>query len=54
MILLVVYRSLLLPIAVLLMSVFALCAAMLLVFGMAKAGLIPPRILCNKLQSLTG
>lgn len=39
-ILLVVYRSLLLPIAVLLTSVFALCAAMLLVFGMAKAGWI--------------
>ncbi|MDQ0689176.1 RND superfamily putative drug exporter [Arthrobacter sp. W4I7] len=36
-ILLVVYRSLLLPIVVLLTSVFALCAAILLVFGMAKA-----------------
>lgn len=35
-ILLIVYRSLLLPIAVLLTSVFALCAAILLVFGMAK------------------
>ena len=39
-ILLVVYRSLLLPIAVLLTSVFALCAAILLVFGMAKLGWI--------------
>jgi RND superfamily putative drug exporter len=39
-ILLVVYRSLLLPIVVLLTSVFALCAAILLVFGMAKAGWI--------------
>jgi RND superfamily putative drug exporter len=39
-ILLVVYRSLLLPFAVLLTSVFALCAAILLVFGMAKAGWI--------------
>lgn len=39
-ILLIVYRSLLLPIAVLLTSVFALCAAILLVFGMAKAGWI--------------
>ncbi|MDQ0662617.1 RND superfamily putative drug exporter [Arthrobacter ulcerisalmonis] len=39
-ILLVVYRSLLLPIMVLLTSVFALCAAILLVFGMAKAGWI--------------
>src|SRR5687768_4201265 len=37
-ILLVVYRSLLLPIAVLLTSVFALCAAIVLVFGMAKLG----------------
>ncbi|TLM83211.1 MMPL family transporter [Pseudarthrobacter sp. NamE5] len=36
-ILLVVYRSLLLPFMVLLTSVFALCAAILLVFGMAKA-----------------
>lgn len=36
-ILLVVYRSLLLPFAVLLTSVFALCAAIVLVFGMAKA-----------------
>ena len=34
-ILLAVYRSLLLPIVVLLTSVFALCAAILLVFGMA-------------------
>lgn len=39
-ILLVVYRSLLLPVAVLLTSVFALCAAILLVFGMAKLGWI--------------
>ena len=39
-ILLVVYRSLLLPIAVLLTSVFALCAAIVLVFGMAKLGWI--------------
>ena len=39
-ILLVVYRSLLLPFIVLLTSVFALCAAILLVFGMAKAGWI--------------
>ncbi|WP_104137774.1 MMPL family transporter [Arthrobacter sp. ZGTC131] len=39
-ILLVVYRSLLLPLAVLLTSVFALCAAILLVFGMAKLGWI--------------
>ena len=39
-ILLGVYRSLLLPIAVLLTSVFALCAAILLVFGMAKLGWI--------------
>ena len=39
-ILLIVYRSLLLPIVVLLTSVFALCAAILLVFGMAKAGWI--------------
>ena len=39
-ILLVVYRSLLLPVVVLLTSVFALCAAILLVFGMAKAGWI--------------
>jgi RND superfamily putative drug exporter len=39
-ILLVVYRSLLLPIMVLLTSVFGLCAAILLVFGMAKAGWI--------------
>ncbi|WP_455835828.1 MMPL family transporter [Pseudarthrobacter siccitolerans] len=39
-ILLVVYRSLLLPIVVLLTSVFALCASILLVFGMAKAGWI--------------
>ncbi len=39
-ILLIVYRSLLLPIMVLLTSVFALCAAILLVFGMAKAGWI--------------
>ncbi|WP_411374622.1 MMPL family transporter [Arthrobacter sp. MPF02] len=39
-ILLVVYRSLLLPFMVLLTSVFALCAAILLVFGMAKAGWI--------------
>jgi RND superfamily putative drug exporter len=39
-ILLVVYRSLLLPFAVLLTSVFALCAAILVVFGMAKAGWI--------------
>ncbi|HET7139791.1 MAG TPA: efflux RND transporter permease subunit, partial [Arthrobacter sp.] len=39
-ILLIVYRSLLLPIAVLLTSVFALCAAIVLVFGMAKLGWI--------------
>jgi RND superfamily putative drug exporter len=39
-ILLGVYRSLLLPLAVLLTSVFALCTAILLVFGMAKAGWI--------------
>jgi putative drug exporter of the RND superfamily len=39
-ILLIVYRSILLPIMVLLTSVFALCAAILLVFGMAKAGWI--------------
>lgn len=39
-ILLVVYRSLLLPITVLFTSVFALCAAILLVFGMAKLGWI--------------
>ncbi len=39
-ILLIVYRSLLLPIVVLLTSVLALCAAILLVFGMAKAGWI--------------
>ncbi|MEN8584061.1 MMPL family transporter [Arthrobacter sp. KBS0703] len=39
-ILLAVYRSLLLPLAVLLTSVFALCAAILLVFGMAKLGWI--------------
>ncbi|HEY8702971.1 MAG TPA: MMPL family transporter [Arthrobacter sp.] len=39
-ILLAVYRSLLLPVAVLLTSVFALCAAILLVFGMAKLGWI--------------
>ena len=39
-ILLIVYRSLLLPIVVLLTSVFALCAAILLVFGMAKTGWI--------------
>ena len=39
-ILLVVYRSLLLPVMVLFTSVFALCAAILLVFGMAKAGWI--------------
>ncbi len=39
-ILLIVYRSLLLPIAVLITSVFALCAAILLVFGMAKLGWI--------------
>jgi RND superfamily putative drug exporter len=39
-ILLIVYRSLLLPIVVLLTSVFALCAAILLVFGMAKVGWI--------------
>ena len=39
-ILLVVYRSLLLPLAVLFTSVFALCAAILLVFGMAKLGWI--------------
>ena len=39
-ILLIVYRSLLLPVVVLFTSVFALCAAILLVFGMAKAGWI--------------
>lgn len=39
-ILLVVYRSLLLPVAVLFTSVSALCAAILLVFGMAKLGWI--------------
>ncbi len=39
-ILLIVYRSLLLPVAVLLTSIFALCAAILLVFGMAKLGWI--------------
>ena len=39
-ILLIVYRSLLLPIAVLFTSVFALCAAILLVFGTAKLGWI--------------
>ncbi len=39
-ILLIVYRSILLPIMVLLTSVFALCAAILLVFGMARAGWI--------------
>ncbi|BCW73131.1 MMPL family transporter [Arthrobacter sp. NicSoilB8] len=39
-ILLVVYRSLLLPVMVLFTSVFALCASILLVFGMAKAGWI--------------
>ena len=39
-ILLIVYRSLLLPIAVLFTSVFALCAAILLVFWMAKLGWI--------------
>jgi len=39
-ILLIVYRSLLLPLMVLFTSVFALCAAILLVFGMAKAGWI--------------
>ncbi|MDQ0754972.1 MMPL family transporter [Arthrobacter sp. B3I4] len=39
-ILLIVYRSLLLPITVLFTSVFALCAAILLVFGMAKLGWI--------------
>lgn len=39
-ILLIVYRSILLPLMVLLTSVFALCAAILLVFGMAKAGWI--------------
>ncbi len=39
-ILLIVYRSLLLPITVLLTSVFALTAAILLVFGMAKLGWI--------------
>ena len=39
-ILLIVYRSLLLPLVVLFTSVFALCAAILLVFGMAKAGWI--------------
>ncbi len=39
-ILLLVYRSVVLPLAVLFTSVFALCAAILLVFGMAKAGWI--------------
>ncbi|MDF9752007.1 MMPL family transporter [Arthrobacter sp. ES3-54] len=39
-ILLIVYRSLLLPVMVLFASVFALCAAILLVFGMVKAGWI--------------
>ncbi|MDQ0848619.1 RND superfamily putative drug exporter [Arthrobacter sp. B3I9] len=39
-ILLIVYRSVLLPVAVLLTAVFALCAAILLVFGMAKLGWI--------------
>ena len=39
-ILLIVYRSLLLPVMVLFTSVSALCAAILLVFGMAKAGWI--------------
>lgn len=39
-ILLIVYRSLLLPLTVLFTSVFALCAAILLVFGMAKLGWI--------------
>ena len=39
-ILLLVYRSLLLPIVVLLTSVFALCAAILLVFWLAKLGWI--------------
>jgi RND superfamily putative drug exporter len=39
-ILLIVYRSLLLPIVVLFTSVFALCGAILLVFGMAKLGWI--------------
>ncbi|QCB96327.1 MMPL family transporter [Arthrobacter sp. PAMC25564] len=39
-ILLIVYRSLLLPLAVLFTSVFALCTAILLVFGMAKLGWI--------------
>src|SRR6476619_2810305 len=39
-ILLIVYRSLLLLVMVLFTSVFALCAAILLVFGMAKAGWI--------------
>lgn len=39
-ILLIVYKSLLLPITVLLTSVFALTAAILLVFGMAKLGWI--------------
>ena len=39
-ILLIVYRSLLLPVMVLFTSVFALCAAILLVFGMAKSGWI--------------
>lgn len=39
-ILLIAYRSLLLPVAVLFTSVFALCAAILLVFGMAKLGWI--------------
>ncbi|WP_314323351.1 MMPL family transporter [Paenarthrobacter ilicis] len=39
-ILLLVYRSVVLPLAVLFTSVFALCAAILLVFGMAKLGWI--------------
>ncbi|RNL56379.1 efflux RND transporter permease subunit [Arthrobacter oryzae] len=39
-ILLIVYKSLLLPVTVLLTSVFALTAAILLVFGMAKMGWI--------------
>ncbi|NYD77541.1 MMPL family transporter [Arthrobacter cupressi] len=39
-ILLLVYRSVVLPVAVLLTAVFALCAAILLVFGMAKLGWI--------------
>ena len=39
-ILLLVYRSLVLPLAVLFTSMFALCAAILLVFGMAKMGWI--------------